>query len=92
VEYPTGSGKYLTLEKIAQELGKRLIRLFLKDGNGNRPIYGEREKFQKDPAFNQYVQFFEYFHGDLGWGLGASHQTGWTGLITKLIQPRNINP
>ena len=88
VEYPTNSGQYLSLKQIAVELSKRLTRLFLRDNNGKRPIYGTNDKLQFDPNFNNYILFYEYFHGDNGKGLGASHQTGWTGLVAKLIQPR----
>jgi hypothetical protein len=89
VEHPTGSGNMLTLKEIAADLSDRLIRIFRKDGNGNRPVFGEYEKLQKDKHFNDYVWFFEYFHGDNGRGVGATHQTGWTGLVAKLIQQRN---
>ena len=88
VEFPTGSGNLLNLNQISQELTKRLIRLFLKDKNGNRPVSGNNEKMQNDINFNSYILFHEYFNGDNGKGLGASHQTGWSGLIAKLIQPR----
>ena len=88
VEFPTGSGNLLNLNQISQELTKRLIRLFLKDKNGNRPVSGDNEKMQNDISFNSYILFHEYFNGDNGKGLGASHQTGWSGLIAKLIQPR----
>ncbi|MCY7409765.1 MAG: hypothetical protein LH473_05790 [Chitinophagales bacterium] len=88
VEYPTGSGNLLTLRQISEELSKRLIKLFVKDENGNRPVAGSNEKIQRDPNFSNYILFHEYFHGDNGKGLGASHQTGWSGLIAKLIQPR----
>ncbi|MBS1596825.1 MAG: glucosidase [Bacteroidetes bacterium] len=88
VEYPTNSGKYFSLDEISSQLSKRLISIFLRDGNGRRPVYGDNNQFQSDPNFNNYIPFFEYFHGDNGKGLGASHQTGWTGLIAKLIQPR----
>jgi hypothetical protein len=88
VEYPTHSGKYLSLDDISTELSKRLIRLFLRNEQGKRAIFGEDSKFQSDPHFKDYLLFFEYFHGDNGKGLGASHQTGWTGLIAKLLQPR----
>ncbi|MBS1932860.1 MAG: glucosidase [Bacteroidetes bacterium] len=88
VEYPTNSGQYLSLDQIASELSKRLTRLFLRDTNGKRPIFGTNDKLQFDPNFNNYILFYEYFHGDNGRGLGASHQTGWTGLVAKLIQPR----
>ncbi|PWT71464.1 MAG: glucosidase [Bacteroidetes bacterium] len=88
VEYPTRSGVYYSLNEISEGLTKRLIALFKRDSNGKRAIFGDNDKLQDDPAFNNYLQFFEYFHGDTGRGLGASHQTGWTGLIAKLIHPR----
>ncbi|HWZ89066.1 MAG TPA: glucosidase, partial [Polyangiaceae bacterium] len=88
VECPTHSGNYLTLEEIAQHLAQRLTRLFARDEHGNRPIYGHNALLQTDPHFRDYLQFYEYFHGDNGRGLGASHQTGWTGLIAKLLVPR----
>ena len=88
VEYPVNSGKYLTLKEISNELTTRLSRIFLKDENGNRPVFGENKKFQTDPHFKDYILFHEYFNGDNGKGLGASHQTGWTGLIAKLLQPK----
>jgi len=76
----------MTLRKIAAELSRRLTRLFMKDPHGNRPIYGGQNLFQKDPHWRDVILFHEYFHGDNGAGLGASHQTGWTGLLAKLIQ------
>lgn len=88
VEYPTGSGSYSNLDEIADSLGKRLAQLFLKDKNGNRPFNGQYPRFQTDPDFKDYILFYEYFHGDNGRGVGASHQTGWTGLIAKILQPR----
>jgi len=88
IECPTGSGKYLTLQGVADELTRRLTRLFLRDHEGRRAVFGASEKEQFDPHFRDYVPFYEYFHGDDGRGLGASHQTGWTGLIAKLLQPR----
>jgi hypothetical protein len=88
VEYPTHSGNYLTLEAIATELSKRLLSLYFLDADGNRPAFGASTKMQTDPHFKDYLLFFEYFHGDNGKGLGASHQTGWTGLLAKLIAPR----
>jgi hypothetical protein len=88
VECPTGSGNFVTILEVADELSKRLTRLFLKDKSGKRPVFGESEKFQNDPNFRDYILFHEYFHGDNGSGLGASHQTGWTGVIAKLLQPR----
>ncbi len=88
VEYPTHSGNYLSLDEIAGELTKRLLRLFMTDDKGRRPVMGESDLLQFDPNFRNYLLFFEHFHGDTGRGLGASHQTGWTGLIAKLIHPR----
>lgn len=85
VEYPTNSGQFLTLLEISRELVIRLKGLFLKDAHGKRPVYGECDKMQTDPHFNNYILFHEYFHGDNGKGLGASHQTGWTGLIAELL-------
>jgi hypothetical protein len=91
VEHPTGSGVYMTIQEIADELIRRLTRIFLKDEQGRRALYGSCEKQQSDPHFREYILFYEYFHGDNGKGLGASHQTGWTGLIAKLLQPRHAN-
>jgi len=88
VEYPTRSGQFFSLDEIATKLSKRLISLFTKDAEGKRPVFGDDLTMQTDPNFKDYLLFFEYFHGDTGKGLGASHQTGWTGLIAKLIQPR----
>jgi hypothetical protein len=88
VECPTGSGKFLTLNEVADEISKRLSKLFLVNENGRRPVFGHYEKLQNDPHFKNYVLFYEYFHGDSGRGVGASHQTGWTGLVAKLLQPR----
>lgn len=88
VEYPTHSGKYMTLEEISFKLTERIIKIFLRDKEGQRPLYGSIDKFQKDLHFKDYVLFYEYFHGDTGMGLGASHQTGWTGLIANLLQLR----
>ncbi len=85
VEYPTGSGRHSTLGEIADDLSGRLVRLFLRDDHGRRPAFGRTEKFQTDPAWNDSLLFFEYFHGDTGEGLGASHQTGWTALVADLI-------
>jgi hypothetical protein len=86
VEYPTGSGQYLTLREIADELSQRLIGIFARDGQGQRAVFGEQATFQNDEHWRDYVPFYEYFHGDTGVGVGASHQTGWTGVIAKLIQ------
>lgn len=88
IECPTGSGNMLTIDGVAHELANRLSRLFLRDANGRRAGFGHWEKFHRDPHFRDYVLFHEYFHGDNGAGLGASHQTGWTGLIAKLLMPR----
>jgi hypothetical protein len=88
VECPTGGGRLMTLRGIADEISGRLIRLFLKDASGRRPIYGGDERFQSDPGFADNLWFHEYFHGDTGAGLGASHQTGWTGLVANLLQRR----
>lgn len=87
VECPTGSGKMMNMMEVSEELSKRLIRIFQKNQsmNGRRPVYGDTEKFQKDPSWRDLILFYEYFHGDNGAGIGASHQTGWTGLIAKLI-------
>jgi hypothetical protein len=90
VECPTGSGHYLTLLEIAHELAGRLSRIFLKDKNGNRTVFGDNRKFQTDAHFKDYILFHEYFNGDNGKGLGASHQTGWTGLIADLLKYNNI--
>ena len=89
VECPTGSGRYLTLNEIAQDLTERLAKIFFKDSFNKRPVFGENHTFQYDPNFKDYILFYEYFHGDTGSGIGASHQTGWTGLIAKLIQPKS---
>jgi hypothetical protein len=85
VECPTGSGQYLTLEQVADELSQRLIRIFTRDGAGHRAVFGGQPTFQQDPNWRDHVLFYEYFHGDNGAGLGASHQTGWTSLVAKLI-------
>ena len=92
IECPTGSGQTLTLYEVAMELSRRLTRIFLKDSNGRRPLYGTTEKFQRDPLWRDYILFFEYFHGDNGAGLGASHQTGWTGTVARLLQLASIGP
>jgi mannosylglycerate hydrolase MGH1-like protein len=86
IECPTGSGKMMNLFQVAREIATRLERIFLRDNSGRRPVYGGTEKFQTDPNWKDYLLFFEYFHGDNGAGLGASHQTGWTGLIAKVIE------
>jgi len=86
VELPTGSGKLFTLAGVAAELSRRLSAIFLRDERGRRPVFGPEEKLQTDPNFRDYLPFHEYFNGDDGSGAGASHQTGWTGLVAKLLQ------
>jgi hypothetical protein len=86
VEFPTGSGNRLTLWEVAREIGMRLTRIFLRDAAGRRPVYGGSERFQTDPHWKDHILFYEYFNGDDGAGLGASHQTGWTGLVARLLQ------
>jgi hypothetical protein len=86
VECPTGSGRLLTLWEVAAELSRRLSRLFLQGPDGKRPLHGNRERFQTDANWNEYIPFYEYFHADTGAGLGASHQTGWTALVAKTLQ------
>jgi hypothetical protein len=86
VECPTGSGRLANLWQVAGEISQRLIRIFTRDSNGHRPVYGGTEKFQGDPYWRDLILFYEYFHGDNGAGIGASHQTGWTAIIAKLIQ------
>ncbi|WP_440948091.1 MGH1-like glycoside hydrolase domain-containing protein [Methanosarcina sp. T3] len=86
IECPTGSGKMMNLLEVAKEIGDRLTRIFLRDEKGGRPVYGGTEKFQTDPYWRDYILFYEYFHGDNGAGVGASHQTGWTGLVANIIQ------
>ena len=86
IECPTGSGNLMNLFEVAREISDRLTRIFLRDESGRRPVFGDTEKFQTDPQWKDYILFNEYFHGDNGAGLGASHQTGWTGLIAKLIE------
>jgi Mannosylglycerate hydrolase MGH1-like glycoside hydrolase domain len=85
VECPTGSGNRMTLFEVAKEISRRLSSIFLRDASGRRPVYGGSAKFQDDPHWRDLVLFYEYFHGDIGAGLGASHQTGWTGLIARLL-------
>lgn len=86
VECPTGSGQMMNLWEVASEISRRLTRIFLPDSSGRKPVFGGTEKFQNDPRWNQFIPFHEYFHGDNGAGIGASHQTGWTGLVAKLLQ------
>ncbi len=86
IECPTGSGKMMNLFEVSKEIESRLAKIFLRDEHGRRAVYGGTEKFQTDPHWRDHILFYEYFHGDNGAGLGASHQTGWTGLIGRLIQ------
>jgi hypothetical protein len=86
IECPTGSGKVMNLFDVSKEIADRLARIFTLDENGRRPVYGGAEKFQSDPHWRGHILFYEYFHADNGAGLGASHQTGWTGLVAKMIQ------
>ncbi len=85
IECPTGSGHRMNLYQVAEELGRRLTNVFLRGKDGRRPVYGETAKFQDDPYWRDYVLFYEYFHGDNGAGIGASHQTGWTGIIARIM-------
>jgi hypothetical protein len=85
VECPTGSGRFMTLYEVAEDLSHRLASIFLRDAQGRRPVYGGATKFQQDPHWRDLLLYYEYFHGDNGAGLGASHQTGWTGLIARLM-------
>jgi hypothetical protein len=85
VECPTGSGRQMNLYQVAEEISRRLANMFLKDKDGRRPVYGGTEKFQQDPHWRDLILFYEYFHGDNGAGLGASHQTGWTGVVARLM-------
>ncbi|MGC1645484.1 MAG: glucosidase [Candidatus Sulfotelmatobacter sp.] len=86
IECPTGSGNTMNLFEVSRDIRNRLTRIFTRDERGRRPVYGGNEKFQTDPYWRDYLLFHEYFHGDNGAGLGASHQTGWTGLVAKLVQ------
>jgi hypothetical protein len=85
VECPTGSGRLMTLYEVAEELSRRLANIFLKDKHGRRPVYGGIQKFQEDPHWRDLILFHEYFHGDNGAGIGASHQTGWTGIVARMM-------
>ena len=85
VECPTGSGNRMTLFEVAKEISRRLASIFLRDGSGRRPVHGSAARFQDDPHWRDLVLFYGYFHGDNGAGVGASHQTGWTGLVARLI-------
>ena len=86
IECPTGSGRMMNLFEVSKGIADRLTKTFTRDKHGRRPVYGGTEKFQTDPHWRDYILFYEYFHGDNGAGLGASHQTGWTGLVAKLIE------
>jgi hypothetical protein len=86
VECPTGSGQMMNLDQVADEISRRLVSTFQRDEQGRRPVFGGNEKFQTDPLWRDYIPFHEYFHGDNGAGIGASHQTGWTALVAKMIQ------
>ena len=86
IECPTGSGNLMNLFEVAREIAHRLTRIFLRDEHGRRPVYGGSEKFQFDPEWRDHLLFYEYFHGDNGAGIGASHQTGWTGIVAGLIE------
>jgi hypothetical protein len=83
VECPTGSGRQMNLYQVSEEISRRMAAIFLKDGNGHRPVNGGERQMQEDPHWRDYIQFYEYFHGDNGAGIGASHQTGWTGIIAR---------
>ena len=85
VECPTGSGRLMNLYEVAEEISRRLASIFLRDKDGRRPVYGGARKFQEDPHWRDLILFYEYFHGDNGAGLGASHQTGWTGIVARLM-------
>ena len=87
IECPTGSKTYLTIREVANELARRLTRIFLRDESGRRPVFNHSERMANDPHFRDYILFYEYFHGDNGRGVGASHQTGWTGLVANLLKP-----
>ncbi|MEI8005345.1 MAG: glucosidase, partial [Bacteroidota bacterium] len=86
IECPTGSGQLMNLFEVSREIANRIASTFLRDEHGRRPVYGGTEKFQADPQWKDYLLFYEYFHGDNGAGLGASHQTGWTGIVAKIIE------
>jgi hypothetical protein len=85
VECPTGSGRHMNLYQVAEEIARRLAGIFLRDEQGRRPVYGGSRKFQEDPHWRDCILFYEHFHGDNGAGLGASHQTGWTGVVARLL-------
>jgi hypothetical protein len=85
VSLPAGAGTAVNLKQVADELARRLVRLFVRDAGGKRPFYGSVQQFQTDPLWRDHILFYEYFHGDNGAGIGASHQTGWTALVAKLL-------
>jgi hypothetical protein len=85
IECPTGSGRQMNLFQVAEEIGSRLSKIFLKDAQGRRPVHGASRKFQEDPHWKEYPLFYEYFHGDTGVGVGASHQTGWSGAVARVM-------
>jgi hypothetical protein len=85
IECPTGSGRRMTLHQVAGEITRRLSGIFLRDSDGRRAVYGGTSKFQEDPHWRDLILFYEFFHGDNGAGLGASHQTGWTGVVARLM-------
>ena len=88
VECPTGSGRKLNLLEVSRELARRLSSIFLKDARGRRPVHGQVDLYANDPTWQDMILFYEYFHGDSGRGLGASHQTGWTALVARLLEER----
>jgi hypothetical protein len=90
VECPTGSGRMMNLDEVADEISRRLVSTIHRDALGSRAVFGQNEKFQLDPHWRDYVPFYEYFHGDTGAGVGASHQTGWTALVTKMIDELSL--
>jgi hypothetical protein len=92
IECPTGSGRFISLDAVAQEIAARLTKIFLKDENGSRAVLSQYPRQQKSEHFRDHILFYEYFHGDTGRGVGAAHQTGWTGLVAKLLRPRQSTP
>jgi len=85
IECPTGSGRYMTLHQVAEDIAGRLAHIFVRDGSGRRAVFGDAEKFQQDPHWRDLLLFYEYFHGDNGAGVGASHQTGWSGIVARMM-------
>jgi len=92
VECPVGSARKLTFNEVAAEISRRLSGIFLKDEHGRRAVYKHHPRMQTDPHFRDHIWFYEYFHGDIGRGVGATHQTGWTALVAKMMQPRTAEP